>query len=163
MIAATQGRFPDALALERRCYELHPDSPNCLLASKFIKSRLSYTIQPSTSPSTQSPSSRNSARAPLPKDINEIRQAVNTLNKEGRTGDALKVAQACVDRDPREYECHLMLGVLYAKRGDSQLSEQSYERFLTLAPQDHPKRARVIEILSNASSRTLPTSSSASE
>ncbi|RKH48615.1 hypothetical protein D7V93_32985 [Corallococcus llansteffanensis] len=60
-----------------------------------------------------------------------------------------------------------MLGVLYARINSFQLSEMHYETFLVLAPPDHPRRARVLELLNiaaagSASSDTAPQAPSVS-
>ncbi|GMT96956.1 hypothetical protein KH5H1_10750 [Corallococcus caeni] len=91
--------------------------------------------------------------ADVERDKVEIQKEVNRLNKESATRGALEIAEDCARIAPKVPECHLMLGVLYAKLGDTAKSEQHYEKFLTLCPPDHKHRARVVEILSNRSTK----------
>ncbi|RKH72351.1 FHA domain-containing protein, partial [Corallococcus sp. AB032C] len=83
--------------------------------------------------------------------INQIQTEVNRLNKDQDQRGALLLAEDCARIAPKVPECHLMLGVLYAKLNDRAKSEKHYEKFLTLCPPDHPRRARVVDILSNNS------------
>ena len=47
-------------------------------------------------------------------------------------------------------ECQLMLGQVHGKLNHPRESTQHYEKFLVLAPADHPRRAEVVELLSKA-------------
>ncbi|MBN8228595.1 protein kinase [Corallococcus macrosporus] len=60
---------------------------------------------------------------------------------------ALEAANDCARNNPGVPECHLMLGDVHAKMNHSRESTQHYETFLKLAPVDHPRRARVLEVL----------------
>ncbi|NNC21919.1 protein kinase [Corallococcus exiguus] len=147
-------RLDEAHAEAKRCIETYPKNPSCQNAFRITQAKLANA----NAPSDIHPKQPSSPQASLPtspsafsKNINEIQITVNNLNKQGRTHDALEVAQACVDGDPKIPECHLMLGVLYAKLKEFKKSEQHYETFVTLTPDGYPKRDRVIEILKNNS------------
>ncbi|NOK12974.1 serine/threonine-protein kinase [Corallococcus exercitus] len=60
---------------------------------------------------------------------------------------ALEAANDCAKNNPGVPECHLMLGDVHAKMNHPRESTQHYETFLKLAPADHPRRARVQEVL----------------
>ncbi|RKG71550.1 serine/threonine protein kinase [Corallococcus exercitus] len=60
---------------------------------------------------------------------------------------ALEAANDCAKNNPGVPECHLMLGDVHAKLNHPRESTQHYETFLKLAPTDHPRRARVMEVL----------------
>ncbi|NRD50696.1 serine/threonine protein kinase [Corallococcus exiguus] len=145
-------RLDEAHAEARRCIETYPENPSCQNALRITQAKLANTNTDSdVSPKQPSPSqvSRPTSPSTFSKNINEIQITVNDLNKQGRIHDALEVAQACVNGDPKIPECHLMLGVLYAKLNERKKSEQHYETFVTLTPDGYPKRDRVIEILKN--------------
>ncbi|RKH77451.1 serine/threonine protein kinase [Corallococcus sp. AB045] len=152
--AITEDKLDEALATANRCIKMFPNNPRCRTALDLVQSKYGDT-QPPADTATTRPPSRTGASSKgstfLPADINEVRSIVDRLNKEGRIHEALAVAQACADRDPKVPECHLMLGVLYAKLNDRERSDKAYERFLTLAPPDHRLRARVVDILSRSS------------
>ncbi|MBN8469109.1 protein kinase [Corallococcus exiguus] len=143
--ALTEGRPSEALTTANNCIKMYPNNPGCRTALDLVQSKQVGT----RSPSPTGASSKGSIY--LPTDINEVLNVVNRLNKEGQVREALEVAQACADRDPKIPECHLMLGVLYAKLNEPKKSEQHYGKFLTLTPAGYPKRDRVIEILSKHS------------
>ncbi|RKH33862.1 FHA domain-containing protein [Corallococcus praedator] len=76
-----------------------------------------------------------------------INQQAYDLATARKYDEALKVAQQCPAIAASNPDCALLLGYLYAKVKDFKKSEENYERFLTLAPPDHPRRTRVIDIL----------------
>ncbi|MHA7628741.1 hypothetical protein [Corallococcus sp. M7] len=146
-------RLADAQAAATRCLETYPKNQSCQNALQLIQAKLANANTPSDIRPKQPsplPADRPTSPSTLSKNINEIQITVNNLNKQGRTHDALEVAQACVDGDPKIPECHLMLGVLYAKLKEFKRSEQHYETFVALTPDGYPKRDRVIEILKNS-------------
>ncbi|GMU09912.1 FHA domain-containing protein [Corallococcus caeni] len=106
---------------------------------------------PGKAPQASSKFMSGKTAADVARDIVQIQKEVNRLNKESDTRGALEIAKDCALLAPKLPECHLMLGVLYAKLDDRAKSEQHYEKFLTLCPPDHPRRARVVEILSGSS------------
>ncbi|WP_375757086.1 protein kinase [Corallococcus exercitus] len=60
---------------------------------------------------------------------------------------ALEAANDCAENNPDMPECYLMLGVVHAKLNHPRESTRHYETFLLLAPKDHPRRAKVAELL----------------
>ncbi|NOK21776.1 serine/threonine-protein kinase [Corallococcus carmarthensis] len=80
----------------------------------------------------------------------EVQQKVSGLLQSKDYDAALEVANDCAKNNPRVPECHLMLGDVHAKLNHPRESTQHYEMFLALAPEDHPRRARVIEMLAKA-------------
>ncbi|CAM4526825.1 serine/threonine-protein kinase [Corallococcus exiguus] len=140
----TEDKLDEALTTANNCIKMFPDNPRCRAALELVQSKQVGTRPPSPT------GARSKGSIYLPTNINEVRSLVDRLNKEGRVREALEVAQACADRDPKVPECHLMLGVLYAKLNEPKKSEQHYGTFLTLTPAGYPRRDRVIEILSKS-------------
>ncbi|RKH12053.1 FHA domain-containing protein [Corallococcus sp. CA053C] len=105
--------------------------------------------KPSTAPTSDF--MRGKTAADVERDITDVQTEVQRLSKAKDIPGALEVAKDCALIAPRLPECHLMLGVLYAKSNNQALSLKHYAQFVTLAPPGHAKRARVIEILSNNS------------
>ncbi|RKH75327.1 hypothetical protein D7Y21_40595 [Corallococcus sp. AB045] len=68
------------------------------------------------------------------------KQAAET-SKRRRKAEALGPARMCVLLDPRNAECHLILGDSYQRLYKRKQSREHYLLFLTLAPQNHPSRA----------------------
>ncbi|MFP2902034.1 FHA domain-containing protein [Corallococcus sp. 4LFB] len=108
---------------------------------------------------------RNKTADDVKTQIGTIRLEVDRLNKDQKPEAALEIAKDCAIIAPSVPECHLMLGVLYAKLKNFELSGQHYETFLTLVPPDHKLRARVIEILNGnkAGQTSKPTTSKAGQ
>ncbi|RYZ41203.1 MAG: serine/threonine-protein kinase [Myxococcaceae bacterium] len=164
--ATRANNLEEALGVANRCVDRYPDNRNCQNAQRVAQSNLDTAKEaPRAEPQAAPPSA---AAASLPalatastiqKSLNEIQFRVYELTKQGDLQGALEIAQACAERAPSVPECHLMLGTLYAKQKDVTKSEQHYERFLTLAPPDHLRRQRVIEILSKSSSPSRAASS----
>ncbi|RKH14381.1 serine/threonine protein kinase [Corallococcus sp. CA047B] len=156
----------EALKVANRCTERYPNNPNCKSAQQVAQSNLDRAKEiqreqdaPKTVPHSAAVDNLPAlaTAATIEKSLNEIQTRVLELNKQGNIQDALEIAQACADRAPKVPECHLMLGVLYAKNKNFTKSEQHYERFVMLAPPDHPKRKRVVDILSSTSTRASDT------
>ncbi|RKI54168.1 FHA domain-containing protein [Corallococcus sp. AB049A] len=91
---------------------------------------------------------RNMKPADVSKNIEVIQGKVLGLIKAKEPNSALELAKDCALLAPKVPECHLMLGVVYAKVNDFKMSEQHYETFLTLTPEGYPKRDLVIRALS---------------
>ncbi len=82
---------------------------------------------------------------------------VRGLSEKGRAylrardySEAKKVLLDCLKVDPKAFECAKLLGSVYAKLGDAELSVKYYRKFLELAPPDHPDRSKVQEMMSAA-------------
>ncbi|NOK38789.1 protein kinase [Corallococcus exercitus] len=93
-----------------------------------------------------------SSAADIQRSIDKIQARVLTAQKSGDTNTALEIARSCTATAPKVPECHLMLGVVYARLHELEKSKRSYEIFLALTPEGYPKRDRVIQILKDASS-----------
>ncbi|RKH37866.1 hypothetical protein D7X12_28055 [Corallococcus sicarius] len=78
-------------------------------------------------------------------ELDSLRSTTLRFMMQERWGEALSVATQCTTRLPREPECFMLLGAVQAKQEQFQESTQSYERFLLLAPTDHPKRSTVLK------------------
>ncbi|NBD08091.1 serine/threonine protein kinase [Corallococcus silvisoli] len=76
-----------------------------------------------------------------------LRQQADDLTTKQKYVAALAKAELCIQADPTFADCEFSLGYIHSKLGNAQQSEQHYEKFLGIAPIDHPKRARVINIL----------------
>ncbi|NOK39778.1 hypothetical protein HMI49_42110 [Corallococcus exercitus] len=63
--------------------------------------------------------------------------------KGGQKYEALGPASMCVLLDPKHAGCHLILGDCYQSIYKRKQSQEHYLMFLSLAPQNHPARARV--------------------
>ncbi|MCY1033961.1 protein kinase [Corallococcus sp. BB11-1] len=103
--------------------------------------------EPATSPPETSVKQSTTASDEKALQFRKINMEAYHLATERKYEDALKVAKRCEENESQNPDCQLLLGYLYSKVNDPQKGEQHYERFLVLAPQDHPKRIRVIEIL----------------
>ncbi|CAM3745499.1 hypothetical protein COSO111634_24605 [Corallococcus soli] len=167
---AKDDQIEAAVDMANLCKEKYPNNPECreLLQFALSRSATSREARQREHELIQGPPRRRVESRPAPKRapgpaswITEIQTQVAALNMQGRPQEALKVAQACVDTAPATPECHLMLGVLYAKVQALDMSRQHYERFLALAPADHPRRQRVADILSD--SRKAPATGSGLE
>ncbi|RKG93484.1 FHA domain-containing protein [Corallococcus terminator] len=96
----------------------------------------------------QVPSSEFMRGKDVGRDIDEIKAKVRSLSKAQDTiNGALEIANDCALLDPSHPECHLMLGVVYAKMKDFKMSEKHYKEFLTLTPDGYPTRDKVINAL----------------
>ncbi|RKG73709.1 serine/threonine protein kinase [Corallococcus terminator] len=158
--ASQADNHQEALDLARRCIERYPNNPNCKSAERVAQSNLDgsqNTPQPEAKAATYSAAVASypalADRLTIERSIAEIQTHVAWLSKTGNIQEAIEVSQACADRAPKLPECHLMLGVLHAKNKDAAKSVKHYERFLTLTPEGHPRRDRVIKILSATSAQ----------
>ncbi|MFP2897352.1 protein kinase domain-containing protein [Corallococcus sp. 4LFB] len=70
--------------------------------------------------------------------------------QQGGLQEAVDLAHQCETRFPRDGECQLLLGALYARLNDSRSSVTHYQRFLEYAPGTHPSRSKVVRILDDA-------------
>jgi eukaryotic-like serine/threonine-protein kinase len=77
----------------------------------------------------------------------EAQSKVYGLLKSNQYDAALEAANDCAESHPDMPECQLMLGAVHAKLNHPKESTRHYEAFLKLAPEDHPRRARVIQLL----------------
>ncbi|RKH43227.1 FHA domain-containing protein [Corallococcus sicarius] len=89
---------------------------------------------------------RNMKPGAFPKNIEEIQAKVRSLNTQ-QPEEALLIAKDCALLAPKLPECHLMLGVVYAKLKKTDMSVRHYETFLTLTPDGYPKRDAVIKAM----------------
>ena len=115
-----------------------------------VSARLKALPQsPRRSESTPTAQPSGSVRATSGNDaeLDSLRSTTLRLMSDGRWGEALSAATQCTTRLPREPECFMLLGAVQAKQEQFQASTQSYERFLQLAPTNHPKRPTVLNML----------------
>ncbi|RKI57685.1 serine/threonine protein kinase [Corallococcus sp. AB049A] len=77
----------------------------------------------------------------------EVQQKFSGLLQSQDYDAALEAANDCAANNPGMPECQLMLGAVHAKLNHPRESTQHYETFLKLAPEDHPRRAKVLEML----------------
>ncbi|AFE09352.1 serine/threonine protein kinase [Corallococcus coralloides DSM 2259] len=150
-------QHPDAVYLSNHCVEMYPTNADCHALVQLVGEKL-FNDPPR--PKTDSPTRLTTeadiqramtSAASIANSITDIMAHVHMLSRAGHSDKGLEVAQNCAAKAPKLPECQLMLGVLYVKIGDFRKSTEAYERFLTLAPPDHPRRARVVEILNQAS------------
>ncbi|WP_245772194.1 FHA domain-containing protein [Myxococcus fulvus] len=87
----------------------------------------------------------------IPKaDENPIKKLVletRELIKQQKYQDALVNAEKCAVIDPRSPDCELLLGITFARLNRSAEGASHYRKFLELAPQNHPSRNGVLELL----------------
>ena len=88
----------------------------------------------------------------------EVQLKVSGLVQARQYDAALEAANDCAATNPTMPECHLMLGDIHGKLNHRGESEKHYAKFLSLAPPDHPRRARVVELLGNANKTPSATS-----
>ncbi|MCY1033960.1 protein kinase [Corallococcus sp. BB11-1] len=81
----------------------------------------------------------------------EVQLKVSGLVQNRQYEAALEAANDCAANNPHMPECQLMLGDIHGKLNRRAESEKHYAKFLALAPAAHPQRARVVELLGNAS------------
>ncbi|MBN9687604.1 MULTISPECIES: serine/threonine-protein kinase [unclassified Corallococcus] len=157
-----------AAKLVQTCVDAVPDNADCRLAAgltyerlrAFDKSALHYRAFLQNTPTTdlrRGAVSERLAALPLRKplestpaneaDLESARSAVLMHLTRGQLKEALDAASQCVSRLPREPECHLLQGDVLAKMNQVPESTRSYERFLTFAPADHPRRPSVLRKL----------------
>ncbi|RKG71553.1 serine/threonine protein kinase [Corallococcus exercitus] len=90
---------------------------------------------------------------PLPEaalSLTDYQDRIQERMQQGGLQEAVDLAHQCETRFPREGECQLLLGVLYARLNDSRSSVTHYQRFLEYAPGTHPSRSKVVQILDDA-------------
>ncbi|RKH37867.1 serine/threonine protein kinase [Corallococcus sicarius] len=80
----------------------------------------------------------------------EFQLKVSGLVQTRQYDSALEVANDCAKSHPTMPECQLMLGLVHGKLNHPRESTQHYEKFLALAPADHPRRAEIVALLGNA-------------
>ncbi|RKH02397.1 serine/threonine-protein kinase [Corallococcus carmarthensis] len=80
----------------------------------------------------------------------DYQDRIHARVQRGELREAVDLAHQCSTRFPQEGECHLLLGMLYARLNDSRTSVTHYQRFLEYAPATHPSRAKVVQILDDA-------------
>ncbi|WP_223643231.1 serine/threonine-protein kinase [Corallococcus sp. EGB] len=157
-----------AAKLVQTCVDAVPDNADCRLAAgltyerlrAFDKSVLHYRAFLQSAPTTDlrrgAVSERLStllqrkpqAQAPASEaDLESARSAVLMYLTRGQPKEALDAASQCVTRLPREPECHLLRGDVLARMNQVSESARSYERFLAIAPGDHPRRPYVLRKL----------------
>lgn len=60
---------------------------------------------------------------------------------------ALATLSKCIKAEPKNYECHKLLGTVYAKSNNSEAGAKEYKEFLRLAPPGHPAISQVQAII----------------
>ena len=151
--AATAAKaVPNTVVFASRSEELKKQLEE---AQRPVPEESAVAVNPAQKPSTAPTSKLMSGKtaAEVERDIVEIQTEVQALTKAKDISAALEIAKDCALIAVKLPECHLMLGVLYAKNNDRAQSEKHYERFLRLAPPDHKHRPRVIDILSKTSTK----------
>ncbi|RKH49941.1 tetratricopeptide repeat protein, partial [Corallococcus aberystwythensis] len=102
---------------------------------------------PTASPS---PDARRTLIPEAPLSLVDYQDRIQSLMQRGALHEALELGNQCATRLPREGECELMLGMLYARLNDNRTSVAHYQRFLEYAPSTHPSRPTVVRILDEA-------------
>ncbi|RKH02398.1 serine/threonine protein kinase [Corallococcus carmarthensis] len=104
------------------------------------------TDAPTDAPADEFIGSRTSAIS-IHDSIKAIQTEVLRRSREGDLDGAFRLAKDCEARVPKVPECHLMLGIVHARRKEFKESEQHYKIFLTLTPEGYPKRDLVLHAL----------------
>ncbi|RKG73710.1 serine/threonine protein kinase [Corallococcus terminator] len=146
--ASKHAEIEAAVDMANFCKEKYPSNPVC---QDLLRLALSKATSSRNSPPPESIGPFLESHGAIIRSIREIQDRVEALTLQGDIEGALFIAHTCANRAPTVSECHLLLGDLYARRGDISMSEKHYQRFLKMANSSHPKRKYVIEILSNAS------------
>ncbi|MFP2897353.1 protein kinase domain-containing protein [Corallococcus sp. 4LFB] len=144
----------DAASLSKHCVELYPNNADCQALVQQVSEK--FVNAP---PGQEATDATRASEAEIRASLVQIQAQVNALYKSKDMKGALGVAKRCVAKAPKVPECHLMLGVLYARLMEFEKSKQAYEKFVALTPEGYPKRDRVIEILRHAQEH-LPAASS---
>ncbi|NPC68611.1 FHA domain-containing protein [Corallococcus exiguus] len=133
-------------------------SPETVFTSRYedVKQRLAAQAQPQgteaasastlTADDVTIDSLKTMKATDIANNIEPIRTKVISLAKTDADA-ALSIAKDCQSRAPKVPECHLLLGLVYAKLKDFKMAEKHYETFLTLTPEGYPKRDLVIQAL----------------
>jgi Flp pilus assembly protein TadD len=74
------------------------------------------------------------------------------LMKAKQFDQALVRAGKCLELEPENAKCHMLLGACYARLNKQELAAKHYREFLRLAP-DHPTSPKIRELLRHYDSR----------
>jgi hypothetical protein len=83
----------------------------------------------------------------------EALESARSLFKAKKYEAARTRARQCVAQAPKDAECHLLLGSVEARLGNQAEGAKHYQRFLELAPGDHPQASKVLRILQEYEAR----------
>ncbi|WP_408890346.1 protein kinase domain-containing protein [Myxococcus faecalis] len=164
---ARDGRFEEAAARYQRFVERHPEHDFAKTARTLVeeysrKSAEAKVAQPKEAPPgykviydkdapANPPAGAGSATSSNPSTpesvARDLVQKTRELLKRQKYPAALDIAQECHAMFPEDPDCHLVLGITYARLNKIDEGAKSYRRFLELAPKNHPSRSGVTSLL----------------
>lgn len=162
-------QYPQALIAAMLCSEFTPKNADChkLAGDAYTglgekeKAAAEYRVFLSMAPRHEhaaevrqalglTPSPRSSARVSPSSSseggANMNQHAAAKLVRSKQYNDALVLATRCVEQDPKNAECHMLVGASFAGLGNYDRAVQYYRSFLGMAP-DHRLAPRVRETL----------------
>ncbi len=77
----------------------------------------------------------------------DLLQEATLLIQANQFSAAKSRLEKCVKAEPRNFECHRLLGLAWAKLGDPAKAANEYRAFLSLAPMDNPDIEDVRQLL----------------
>jgi serine/threonine-protein kinase len=75
------------------------------------------------------------------------------LLKSRQYPDAKTRLVKCISLEPGNFQCHKLLGTVWAKMGEGEKGAREYRVFLKLAPPDHPDIDKVKKLLESFESQ----------
>ncbi|WZX15962.1 serine/threonine-protein kinase [Myxococcus stipitatus] len=132
-------RFEEAVQKYQRFIEKHPDHPHVSTVRTMRDEYARKVPPPPPPPASVSP-------LPTSPDVEHAQRLVGAAQdfiKAGRYKEALQFAMQCTAASPQVPDCHLLMGIAYARLSELDKGAQSYRRFLELAPKDHAFRKGV--------------------
>jgi len=79
----------------------------------------------------------------------------HNLFRAKRYDQAIALASKCLELDPGNAKCHMLMAASYARLSKHEQGAKHYREFLRYAPKDDPNVARVRELLSNYEKQQL--------
>jgi hypothetical protein len=115
-------------------------------SAKVVPAVLTLTPAVKSEPAAVQPESGVLKPAPVSPDVTLLEEA-KRLFKDKQYPAAKTQLQKCVNLKPANYECHKLLGTVWAKLNEPDRGAREYGEFHRLAPPDHPDRDKVKSIL----------------
>ncbi|RKH37868.1 serine/threonine protein kinase [Corallococcus sicarius] len=149
--AIRRNQAADAVYHSNHCEELYPNNEDCRLLKRQVNENF-FAERPPPSTARKSAGELDITEA----NILDVQMRVQGLLRSKDMEGALQLANDCAAALPKLAECQLILGVVHGRLKNHRESEQHYNNFLMLAPPDHIKRARVLDILSKQAESKSP-------
>ena len=93
------------------------------------------------------PSTSNALHAPTVSVNRALAAEAKRLMESDQLGEAMVTLKLCLQAEPKNAQCHLMMGKVYGSRDDYEGEALEYRAFLRYAAASHPDRWWVKDIL----------------